>query len=293
MTRKGLTRRGFMRLSMGAALAGVGGHATVLAPYRYVVTQVDVPVARLPQALDGLRVGVMSDIHLNTFMSATHLAAGVRDMNALAPDVMLLAGDYVDGSAQLVRDCVQALEGLQAPLGVYAVLGNHDIRSGVREVLQASAIRLLFNETVSLSHQGARLHVAGLGSVYWSAADPTRALATIPPNPDEPILLLVHEPDYADEMTARFQRGHLDPGYWIPLQISGHTHGGQVRLPGLGALWLPPLGQRYIRGLQPVIHSDRWVFTSVGFGAIFSVRVHCPPELCVLTLRRRPDGAMA
>lgn len=286
------SRRRFLKLGAAAAGCGVGGHFFFVAPYSFILLRQDVPIPNLPPALDGLRVGVLSDPHLGAFMSGAHLQAGVDALHALSPDIILLAGDYAE-TPEGLDECMAVLDGLRAPLGAFGVLGNHEMRLGGNWAMPKTSVRILENETVAVQHNGARLHVLGLGDAMWNRADPVHALAATAPRAGEPTLVLVHEPDYADTISDMLAAGAFKPNTWMPLQISGHSHGGQVQVPGVGPLYLPPLAQKYYQGLYRLPQSDRLVFTSVGFGSLLSLRVHCPPEICLLTLRAGNGPAMA
>ncbi len=316
-----MSRRAFLRWSVGGLGALGAAYATGVEPYTFRVVKQDVPIADLPVTLDGLRLGVLSDIHMNWLQGPDRLREGMRALAAETPDLALYAGDFIDGDVAYWPACLRALETFVPPLGAYAVLGNHDVLashkagSPLGPVVDAQAIalkarqfsdhgvRLLHNETLAVTRGGGRLHIAGLGDALLGRALPATALAGLPGREaGEPVILLVHEPDFADTMAQGVRRGLFDPDPWIPLQISGHSHGGQVRLPLAGPVLLPPMGRRYHTGLQRLelpedlqpgareVLAERWVFTTVGFGSLFSVRVNCPPEVCVLTLRRRRGG---
>jgi predicted MPP superfamily phosphohydrolase len=171
------------------------------------------------------------------------------------------------------------LAGLRARHGVYAVLGNHDYWCGdpeaVTDSLKRAGVQVLVNRSARLSTRGVEWSLAGVDDVWGGKPDLDKALQDLPPNSFH--LLLCHAPDFADKAAER----------GVPLQLSGHSHGGQVRVPGVGALVLPKYGRRYASGLQRLAAGTTQVYTNVGLGVIFPpLRVNCPPEITLLTLTR-------
>lgn len=283
MGEKKLTRRAFLQrmlvagLGLGLAGVGCGSYARLLEPRWLDVEEVTVPLAQLPQSLDGLSVGLLSDLHLGPYLGASELAQAVETMQQLRPQLVVISGDFVSRGSEWQRaEALSPLGALQAPLGVFAVLGNHDHwtdAAWVAAVVQGQGITVLSNSARRLSDAGQGLWLVGVDSIWVGAEDLPRALAGVPD--DTCKLLLVHEPDFADK-AARWA---------IDLQLSGHSHGGQVRLPLLGAPLLPLWGQKYPIGLQRV--GDTWVYTNRGLGVIDPpLRFNCRPEVTLLTLRK-------
>jgi len=192
----------------------------------------------------------------------------------VAPDLICLTGDFITADADHLQPLTPLLEQLHAPLGVYAVLGNHDYWSSVGvviEQLQAAGVRVLRNEAVRLEQANVPLWLLGVDDVWENQQDLATTRANIPP--DECQIALVHEPDYADEVAAT----------GVDLQLSGHSHGGQIRLPGIGALVLPRWARKYPIGLQRV--GTMWIYTNRGLGVIYPpIRFNCRPEVTLLTL---------
>jgi predicted MPP superfamily phosphohydrolase len=275
----GIDRRRFLRIASRTAAVVAIGYPTIAEPYWPVVERHSVAIEGLPPGLDGLRLGVMADFHRGRFVNTGTIAHAVGLLDAEGTDLILLAGDFVEGDESYVPSCMSALSGLRAALGVYAVMGNHDCmihRRVLAGALKRAHIRLLVNDRVELTWNNQRFHLAGIDDVLFGNPDQERALEGVPT--DEVILMAVHEPDFADRL-----RSH--PA-WIPLQVSGHSHGGQVRVPFLGSLLLPPLARKYPVGLQPVDGTARQVYTTRGVGtAFFPIRFNCRPEITVLTLR--------
>ena len=275
-----INRREFLRLAGGTTIAvGLGGamagYAAVLEPNNLVVERKQIRLPRLPNAFDGFRIVLLTDLHLHPLTTAGLIRRTVEISNGLKPNLVLLGGDFVCASAEAAWELGPILEGLDAKHGVFAVLGNYDHFRGARVVLDAlrrSSIRTLMNEGVQLTIGRASIFLAGIDSV-WSGQPNPRAAFSARRN-ESVSLALVHEPDYFDELSKLVA---------VDLQLSGHTHGGQVRLPGLGAIVLPPWGQAYVEGLYRVGKSQ--VYTTRGIGTVgVPFRFNCPPEVTEITL---------
>jgi predicted MPP superfamily phosphohydrolase len=234
-----------------------------------------------------LRIVQLSDLHLSEVVPLEHVQRAVALAQNLAGELIVITGDYVSGSAEYAVACARALSALRAPLGVYAILGNHDHWTDPAQVsgaLTTAGLTLLRNQGRPIARDGGKdadLWLAGLDDAWEGQDDLSAALRDAPEG--LPTLLLVHEPDYA----ARIAAQAADLG--IVLQLSGHSHGGQVRLPFVGAPILPYLGRQYPWGLQKA--GSMWVYTNRGVGLIHpSVRFNCPPEVTTLTLHPRIRG---
>jgi uncharacterized protein len=247
-----------------------------------MVEHVSPTLPHLAPAFDGYRILQVSDVHLDGWMTPERLRRIVELANKQRPDLTVVTGDFVTRSpfystAHLAPLLVGPLAELWAPDGVLAVLGNHDHRAGakaVRRALRDAGIIELDNRALTLRRgDGGVLYVAGVDSSYTSQDRLDLVLEGLP---DEGCaLLLAHEPDFADEGAAT---GRFD------LQLSGHSHGGQVRPPFLGPLLLPKLGRRYPAGLYEV--GGMRLYTNRGVGVTLSrLRANCPPEITVFTLR--------
>ncbi len=277
----GVSRRKFLkRAALGVAgLLGGGAMWTLgVEPRALALRRVTVRLPDLPAALDGFTIGQLSDLHAGPLVSEGRIRRAAELAMSLSPDLIALTGDYVWGGAQHAETCARALSLLEAPSGVYGVIGNHDLWSGdvarVTECLTDIGVKLLVNASARLEVKGTAWWLCGVDDVWSGKPDLEAALADVPEGAFR--LLLCHEPDYADTAAAR----------GIPLQLSGHSHGGQVRLPLLGAPILPYLGRKYPIGLQHA-GTSTLVYTSVGVGTIAPpVRFNCRPEVTQLTLRR-------
>jgi predicted MPP superfamily phosphohydrolase len=237
-------------------------------------------VSGLPPALNDLTIAHLSDLHWGIYTDQSKVRAAVEKANELSPDLIVLTGDYVLHSAEYAAPCARELAALRAPLGVFAIPGNHDYWTDIDVVmaeLSNAGLTLLRNTSQRLDVAGAPLWLAGVDDVWERHHDLSATLAGVPE--DEPVLLLVHEPDFADEAARAPHR--------ILLQLSGHSHGGQVNIPFLGPPVLPWLGQKYPAGLYTAPNSTLQVYTNRGIGVIAPpVRFNCRPEIALLTLVR-------
>lgn len=284
-----ITRRRFLWSAVGAsaALAGVTGVGANEANHPQL-EKTDIFLPNLPDAFDGFKIAQLTDFHYDSHFSRVPIETGINIVNGLRPDLIVLTGDFVtapflgglhrSSKVPALDLCSSALAGLRAPGGVFGVLGNHDEYFNATRIitaLQSAGIRTLRNEAIPIERQGRRLWLAGLNDVIAGHPDLDRALSKIPSG--ETTALLCHEPDFADEV-----RKHP-----VDLQLSGHSHGGQVRLPLAGALYLPRLGRKYPRGLRRL--GQLTLYTSRGIGTVrLPIRLECPPEVTLLTLRRGP-----
>lgn len=249
------------------------------------ICQRTIRLRRLPEAFHGLRIAQISDIHYDQFTEAYFVREVVGRINALSPDVVLLTGDFVTGGPlplsfgiRACHPCAEILNGIQTPHR-FASLGNHDALVGwevVVDALKAYSIPTLVNSYLPFERDGSRLWFAGVRS---SLEDVPDLNAAIPRQaaPNEPIILLAHEPDYALEVVKRAPQ--------VDLMLSGHTHGGQIHLPFLGTprAMLPRLGRRFIQGHFNV--GPLQLYVNRGIGTVkLPMRFLCPPELTLITL---------
>lgn len=272
-----LSRRNAIRLLAGGAIGSVA-NAAWIEPARLSVTRQEITCRQLPPGLDGLRVGVLSDFHFRPDHDAELVAKAVSRANAEDLDLIALTGDFIDLDRSVLAPLTKALEKLRAKHGVFAVMGNHDgwnaEPSFIRKHLEAAGIGFLVNQHSLIAIRGETLAVAGTDFVWLGDPDPARTLKGI--HARTPVIALVHEPDYFDVMTAQRE---------IMLQVSGHTHGGQCRVPLVGyAPVSVKYGEKYIQGIAT--RGDSNLFVSRGIGTTGPrVRFACPPELAVITLR--------
>ena len=252
----------------------------VIEPSRLILNEQTIAMARWPGSLNGLKVAAIADIHAGSpFIDAGKLRLLVDRTNAAKPDVIVLLGDYMVTnswhSKQVAPEVIAAeLKRLQAPLGVYAVLGNHDWwfdRWRVRRALEGQGIRVMDNEVVRLEKNGQGFWVVGIADV-WSGTDDIVGTAE-KVAAGEPAIAITHNPDILPRLPSTFV-----------LTLGGHTHGGQVNLPFLGRRIVPSeFGQRYAAGHIEEDGKHMFVTTGVGM-SVFPVRFRVPPEIALLTL---------
>lgn len=279
------TRRRFLALAATAGVGAIAIDSTLLEPNHPRVVRREIPLRRWPERLDGFKIAVMSDFHYDRRFSVHPIHAAIGMVNDLQPDLVALTGDFVSipildddrrKAALAAEPCARLLRQVRAPHGSWAVMGNHDYytdQAHVSATLQGQGIPVLANESAPIESNGVRFWLAGVNSVTSRTADLGRTLHRVPK--DEVTVLLAHEPDYADE-AARFP---------VDLQLSGHSHGGQVRIPFFGPLYLPDLARKYVWGTYQV--GALSLYTNAGLGTIGPpVRWNCPPEITLLTLRR-------
>jgi len=263
-------------LGLGIPIAGVAAiQSRGNAPAQ--VTRWEVAVAGLPAAFDGLRVACVGDLHLDRTTCADAMRRRLRPLASLDPDLILFVGDYATGDPRYEEPAAAIIAGLRAPLGVYAVLGNHDRWVGEENSLRAlreAGVRVLVNEKVALRRGADRLYLAGVNDPYTGADDLDGALSTVPAG--SCVILLAHTPDIIAKAQARA----------VALVLAGHTHGGQVSLPLVGPpVVLSEYGSKYAHGLFR--EGRTAMFVTRGVGEIFpQVRFNCPREIALLTLRR-------
>jgi uncharacterized protein len=287
-----MNRRGLYRLvSLGAAVgAGVFLYSRYVEPYWVAVERVTLTLPRLAPPFDGYRIVHISDFHLDGWMTPERLERVVDLVNEQEPDLVAITGDFVAVSVDYISGLPGPLGNLRAADGVVAVLGNHDHMNdagAVRRALSSAGVVDVSNGIYTLRRDGVALHVCGVDSVmegYDRLEEVLEALGDAEP---DCAILLAHEPDFADKTAAT---GRFD------LQLSGHSHGGQVRIPflktpyvvpllsRLGFSFVPPLIYEYPSGLYEV--GEMYQYTNRGLGVIYArFRLNSRPEITVLTLR--------
>jgi hypothetical protein len=279
-----LTRRSFLRGSTAVA-AGLALYSGEIARHEISIVTQAIAIDNLPDAFRNFRIVQISDIHYDEFTEPSFLRRVLAQINSLQPDLVLLTGDYISFTP-MPRDyvmgamyrCAEALREIACPQR-FAVMGNHDSFLGaptIHPILAAVDIPLLVNEHVPIERAGQRLWLCGIHDPVTHVPNLDSA---IPGRPDGPVLLMSHGPDYADDLLTH-PRGHL-----VDLMFSGHTHGGQVRLPFLPAYYLPAGGQKYVEGLFRLGRLQLYV--NRGIGAVdVPFRLNCPPEITLFTLQK-------
>jgi predicted MPP superfamily phosphohydrolase len=282
-----LTRRQFLFGGGAVVLATGVGVDGYLETYRVQLKKIDIRLGRLPAEFEGFTIAQLSDFHYEERFSIVPIRKAVELVNTLHADLIVLTGDFItvgmleSGSharkhaAEAAAPCASILSGLKARLGKYAVLGNHDAFANatlVTRALESSGIPVLNNRSVPIERNSSRFWLAGIEDALEAQPDLGAAIENIPSG--ETAILLAHEPDFADEAGLKS----------VDLQLSGHSHGGQIWIPGIGAPWLPPLGRRYPRGMYNV--GNLILYTNIGIGTIRApIRINCVPEVTLITLR--------
>jgi predicted MPP superfamily phosphohydrolase len=279
-----MTRRTFLA---SAALAGLGlaTYAGTYARHEFEITRLNLPIRNLPDAFQGFRIVQMSDIHLEEYTETSFLERMVAQVNDLDPDLVLITGDFVSrGPAPLsvawraAGVGAEILSTLKAPQR-FGILGNHDVNVGAEHVvgpLEAHGTPILVDSYTPLERGKDVIWLCGADDAGTRRPDLNFA---IPATPNAPVLFMCHEPDYVDKVV-------LHPRFpLIDLMLSGHTHGGQIRLPYIGPLILPPMGQQYIEGLFQFEHLQLYVNRGIGTVGL-PFRLNCPAELTHFTLAR-------
>ena len=284
---KRLTRRDFLKLLGVGALdafglfAGAALYSVFIEPQWVDVAEVPLQLPRLGKNFAGLRVAQLSDIHMGGWMDRERFDNAVDLTLEAKPDLLLITGDFLWGH-DFTSDIVVALDDLRLTLSrlseampVFAVLGNHDhwiSADAMRAVFKDTNVVDLTNSVHTLTRGDDSLHIVGADDAWQTRPDLNSIIAQVPEN--GAAILLEHEPDYADKSSAT---GRFD------LQVSGHTHGGQISIPFYGAPVLPYMGRKYPSGLYKV--RDMWQYTNRGIGMVRPfVRFNCRAEITIFTL---------
>ena len=269
-----ITRRAALRGALATVIGGMTGAVSYGVAYerhRVGVTEATLPFSGLPPALDGLRIALLTDIHHSSLVPADDVTRAVELARSTNPDLVVLGGDYVTyGDRNFVEPVAELLSPLRAPNGVFAILGNHDDDREMPAALARRGITVLKDQRTRIFIRGDGLEIAGIR--FWTRrpADIGRVLK----GANDPVLLLAHDPRRLTEAAA------LN----VPAVLSGHTHGGQVVLPGVGAV---------ARARFPIVQGlgrrqQSSIFVSRGIGTVYvPVRINCPPEVALVTLQRQ------
>lgn len=261
-------------------------YAVHVEPTWLELNQHEIPIASLPAAHEGLRLVQMTDFHASKHVTSKYLGEAVDLAHTRQPDVITLTGDYVHKGGAHVKDVARVLGKLQAPLGVFAVLGNHDysvrnalgyrrykhLHQQIADALTDQGIRVLHNETLPLQRGDQRIFLTGIADLWSRVCDPHAALKDLCPN--TPRIVLAHNPCTIERLGD----------HRCDLMLSGHTHGGQVKLPVIGPVALGPKGRRFASGFYQHGKSMLYVNKGVGFG--LKMRYGVRPEVALFTLRR-------
>jgi predicted MPP superfamily phosphohydrolase len=286
-----LTRRKFIA-STALATAGLTFYSGEISRHELETIRLTVHIKNLPDSFHGMRIAQLSDIHYDNYTEPFFVRRAVNHINALAPDLVLLTGDFITKGPQMYSlsqphssACAEMLSHIKCPLR-YAIMGNHDVAVGadvVIHALLAHGIPTLWDAHVPLERGSDRIWLVGLKN--HSAPAPPNLEVAMPPKGSEPILLMVHEPDYTDTLLAS------PLGQRVDLVFAGHSHGGQVCFPGIGPIFAPPLGRKYVTGLFsfPNAEKTNQLYVNRGLGTVgLPFRLLCPPEITLITLSAEP-----
>ena len=268
-----ITRRAVLKTliatGVGAA-TGTAAYGFLYGRHELSVTRIALALRSLPPALAGLRIGLLTDIHRSALVPHEDVARAVALMMDQKPDLIVLGGDYVTwGDRNFVTPAAEALAPLSAPQGVFAILGNHDDDHDMPAALARAGVQVLRDARTRLTIRGEPVDLAGIR--FWTKRQ--MDIAPIVRGSAPTTILLAHDPRRLAEAAA------LN----LPLVLSGHTHGGQVVLPVIGA-WA---AQKFPVAEGVATRGATTMFVSRGVGTIYvPVRVNCPPEVAVLTLQR-------
>ena len=263
-----------------AVLGVLGTWAFWLEPASLELNEYRLEIPNWPQSLAGLRIAALADIHVGSpFNGLDKLDRIVALTNQSRPDLIVLLGDYVvhgvvGGEFVPPNESVPVLANLQAPLGVWSVLGNHDWwldGEWVQDTLKHHGISVLENSSVPIQSGSEEFWLTGISDLWEGHADIPQALKDVPDN--APTVAITHNPDIFPRVPSR-----------VNLLIAGHTHGGQVRIPFFGPVIVPSsYGRRFAAG--HIVDGDHHMFVSTGLGtSILSVRFLVPPEISLLVI---------
>jgi uncharacterized protein len=266
--------RGLAALGVGLSV-GAAAHGTLYARHQLTLTRSPLPVPGLPPALDGLTIGLLSDTHHGPFVPRAFIDDAVRLLQAQQPDIIVLGGDYVtQQDRRFMEASAEAFAPLSAPHGVFGILGNHDDDVEMPRALRRHRVAVLGDARTVLTIRGASLDLIGLRFWTRGRADIERVARGAGPVS----LLLAHDP----------RRLHDAKALTLSAVLSGHTHGGQIVLPGLG-----PIAARKFPVAEGLWRDHGTsLFVSRGLGTVYvPCRINCPPEVALLTLRGVAAGA--
>lgn len=256
--------------------AAIAVYARWIEPARLRVVRVPVMLPRDQGDLNGMTIAFVTDTHIGPNTSTDRLDHVAERLEAIEPDLVLFGGDFICESPRYIAPAVDGFGRIARTgrLGAYAVMGNHDlsnIRERVQEPLEAQGISFLTNAAASVPFGTTTLWIVGLDDVLLGKPDAEAAYKNVPPG--APSICLWHEGDLAEKAAP----------FGSFLQLSGHSHGGQVRFPGIGPIATPKLGRKYVRGLHRIDEMELYVSSGVGMYRP-PVRLGCPPELTIVHL---------
>ena len=276
--------------AFSACLIAAAVDAFLIEPNRLVLERVDIPIFNLPEPFDGYRIAILTDLHYPRWANSEFVQRAVALGNTFEPDLIVVPGDICDKVRHRpapIPNLTGLFDDARATDGIVGVLGNHDhwfdAESIRQELAKSTPIRLIENTSFCVERAGELLAIGGVGDLWHGVVLPARAFEGVPPH--VPRVLLAHNPDLAEEM---------DEDVRVDIQLSGHTHGGQVRIPlprSLALRGVSRYGNRFRAGLVAGKHHR--VYISRGVASASHLRFLCLPEVSAITLRRSLDPQLA
>jgi hypothetical protein len=284
-----MNRRKFIKRAAGftLALVGLGGgtfyYSREIEPASLHIQKETISSNKIPPLFNNKKIIHFSDTHLGFHYSLDDLKELILKINNRNPDLVVFTGDFVDDPSYLNQHdhqpIIQVLENIKPRYGKYWIYGNHD-HGGygtdvIRDIMEQSDFRLLQNSHTEIKEGDESFILAGIDDLMLGKPDIEAALANS--NPDLFTMLLVHEPDFADHTV----------NYPVDVQLSGHSHGGQIRLPIIGHLYTPMYAEKYVLG-KYVLHDKLQLFVNGGIGTTrIPYRLLCKPEIHEYTLKSK------
>jgi uncharacterized protein len=266
----------FLLVAIGILFA-TSVYAQGIEPRWFAIKTIDVKLVGLDPVFEGYKIVQLTDLHARSaYMDRQQLVKVAGLANRQQPNLIALTGDYITkGASQSEEMLANAFSLLKAQDGVVAVMGNHDRSEDstpIERALQFGKIKLLNNAVYSIDRQGKLLNIAGVDDAWFNRSDMPQTISQLPATGVN--ILLAHEPDYGDIAAAYARFG---------LQLSGHTHGGQIVLPFAPRV-TPPWGKKYINGLYQIGAMQLYVSPGVGTTGPPKARLNCRPEISVIIL---------
>lgn len=282
---KTLTRRNFIKKSFYSTIGSAflfAAYSSLIERHWVEIREIEIHSNRIPSSFHGVRIVQFSDLHFGFYMDTSDLKKIAQQINATKPDLICFTGDLIDKefTKKDANQVANILKQLKSPLGKYAILGNHDYWGDsrlVQECLQEAGFQILMNDCVRISKGTEYIYLSGLDDVMEGLPDIEKVMKKWSQDQQKYHIILVHEPDFAEVISE----------YPIDLQLSGHSHGGQINFPVIGPLITPPISQKYPLGLYEKINNKNLtLYTNRGLGTtILPLRFFCRPEITVFTLR--------
>ncbi|SHG24472.1 metallophosphoesterase [Ornithinibacillus halophilus] len=283
-----MNRRSFLKRTIGSllTLVGVSGgtyyYARDIEPSMLAIKQETIRSQKIPSSFNDFKIVQFSDTHIGFHYSIEQFNDLIKQMNTLNPDIVVFTGDLVDEPSEYQWDnhIIQSLKNIKASYGKYWIYGNHD-HGGygtdiIKQVMEKSDFQLLMNNHHQIEIGNDRITLAGIDDVMLGKPNLTKTLDTA--NPDLFTILLAHEPDFADQAV----------NYPVDIQLSGHSHGGQVRFPFIGHLYTPSYAEKYVQGKYSLDNGKLLLYVNRGIGTTrMPYRFLCKPEIHMYTLNRK------